>query len=390
MRRVYAAKGGHMNARWFSVVFVLSTSALIIPALSAAQTPESVIPGATQSRVASLPRIGGANRALPQFLRMRGQGATSPAAVSTPASAVQRSVQSIGDTVVATGQPSSSPRFRVVGVMPTVGQAASKPPKFNGITYNGGPIIDDANGVNVYYIWYGDWSKDTAAQTIMTDFIKHLGGSPYTTVNATYYDMETGPTGTNVVKDWVTTGIHYMGSTTDNYSQGAALTDAQVGAVIVNAVTSGALPLDHNGVYFVNTSADVTETSGFCTLYCAFHGFQPAGALGNLIGGFIGNPQRCPLACTAQDVTPNNNFAADSMVNFIAHELEESVSDPFGDAWINSDANENEDLCLFTFGKYYQLPNGSYANMKLGERHYLIQQNWVNKNGGYCALRWDD
>ena len=53
-------------------------------------------------------------------------------------------------------------------------------------------------------------------------------------------------------------------------------------------------------------------------------------------------------------------------------------------------APQDEDLCLYTYGKYYQVANGSFANMKLGKRQYLIQQNWVNKNGGDCASKWDE
>jgi hypothetical protein len=287
--------------------------------------------------------------------------------------------------------------FKRVGIMPAIGQAAaSVTRKNNGIQYHGGPILDDANGVNVYIIWYGDWSKDTAAQTIVTDFIKHLGGSTYTTVNTTYYDMEPGPTGANVVKDSVTTGIHFMSSATDNYSRGVNLTDQDVGFVLENAVYSGSLPLDHNGVYFVITSADVVETSGFCATYCAWHGWDNTATNDNLPLAFIGNSEQCPNACAQESVlpTPNDNVGADGMVNMIAHELEESVSDPFGTGWWSNGLapynGENEDMCAWTFGKTYNLPNGSYANMKLGERHYVIQQNWVNKQGGFCALRWDD
>jgi hypothetical protein len=287
--------------------------------------------------------------------------------------------------------------FERAGVMPTMGQAASSAPKDNGIQYHGGPIMDDANGVNVYFIWYGDWSKDTAAQTIVTDFIKHLGGSPYAAINTTYYDMEPGPTGTNVVKDWVTTGIHYMGSASDNYSRGVNLTDQDVGFVLENAVFGGSLPLDHNGVYVVITSADVQETSGFCTQYCAWHGWDNTATNDNLLLAFVGNPEQCPNNCAWFSVppTPNNNVGADGMVNMIAHETEEAVSDPFGTSWWSNSvgapsAGENEDLCAWTFGKTYNLPNGSYANMKLGDRQYLIQRNWVNAEGGFCALRWDD
>jgi hypothetical protein len=294
---------------------------------------------------------------------------------------------------------SAKPVFKRVGIMPTRPQAASATPKYNGITYNGGPIIDDANGVNVYYIWYGDWSKNTAAQTILTHFITHYGGSPNANINTTYYDYEVGPNGTQVVKDRVVNTVHYMGSTSDHYSFGVNLTDNDVGLVVQNAVADGRLPLDRNGVYFVLTSADVMETSGFCTSYCAFHGVQQ-GALGNLLAAFVGNPEQCPMNCTSQPVlpTPNMNVGADGMASFVAHELEESVTDPLCIAsppdsscgWINSDGSENEDLCQLTYGKTYTLPNGSFANMKLGNRQYLIQQNWVNANGGYCAKSWDE
>ena len=30
--------------------------------------------------------------------------------------------------------------------------------------------------------------------------------------------------------------------------------------------------------------------------------------------------------------------------------------------------------------------NGALANMKLGTRDFLIQRNWVNASGGYCAM----
>jgi hypothetical protein len=371
-----------MNAKRLCSVFAVSLSALIFSASSAGQTPDSAttIPTATSSGVASLPIMRAAKRALPEFLRMRSQG--------------------LAATV---GQATAGPGIRRVGVTPTIGLAATSPPKDNGIQYHGGPILDDANGVNVYIIWYGDWSKDTVAQTIVTDFISHLGGSPYAAINTTYYDMEPGPTGANVVKDWVTPGIHYMGSATDNYSRGSALVDQDLAPIVETPVLDGRLPADPNGVYFVITSADVQETSGFCTSYCAWHGWDSGASAfnnANVAVAFVGNAEtQCPYNCDWEYVppTPNNNVGADGMVNMVAHELEESVTDPFVGGWWssslpgeNQDNGENEDLCAWTWGKTYNLPNGSFANMKLGQRQYLIQQNWVNKNGGYCALRSDE
>src|SRR5690242_3307758 len=126
----------------------------------------------------------------------------------------------------------------------------------NGISYHGGPLI--LGTTNVYYIWYGNWSGNSA-NTILPAFASSVGGSPYFNINTTYY---------NGAGTHVTNSVSYQTSTTDNYSQGNVLSDAGVQAVVSSAITSGRLPKDTNAVYFVLTSADVGESSGFCTQYC--------------------------------------------------------------------------------------------------------------------------
>ena len=101
---------------------------------------------------------------------------------------------------------------------------------------------------------------------------------------------------------------------------------------------------------------------------------------------FVGNPDRCPSACEAQSTGPNGNAGADGMASIIAHELEEAVTDPDLNAWYDHRGYENADKCAWTFGTTYAAGgNGAVANMQLGSRNYLIQQNWVNAGGGYCA-----
>jgi hypothetical protein len=73
------------------------------------------------------------------------------------------------------------------------------------------------------------------------------------------------------------------------------------------------------------------------------------------------------------------------MASIIAHELEEAVTDPNLNAWYDSRGAENADKCAWTFGTTTTLPSGAKYNMTLGSRNYLIQQNWVNASGGYCA-----
>src|SRR3954463_5493895 len=250
-----------------------------------------------------------------------------------------------------------------------------KPAANNGISYHGGPII--LGTTNVYYIWYGDWSKDAPAQPILTDLAGNIGGSPYFNINTSYYN------GSN---QFISNSVHYAGATTDNYSQGPVLTDITVQSVVQSAISGGRLPLDTNGVYFVLTSPDVQEATGFGFVYCGWH------TNGTINGAdvkysFVGDPATAWMnTCADQATGPNGGGGGDAKASGVAHELEEAVTDPDLDAWYDSSGNENADKCAWTFNPTYRASNGALANMKLGTRDYLIQRNWVNASGGYCAL----
>src|SRR5262249_40630113 len=189
-----------------------------------------------------------------------------------------------------------------------------------GINYHGGPVM--LGTTNVYYIWYGNWSGNSA-MTILTDLANNIGGSPYFNINTTYYN------GSNV---HVSNSVHFVSYTTDNYSQGTSLSDAAIQTVVSSAISSGRLPKDTNAVYFVLTSADVTASSGFCTQYCGWHTHGTISG-SDIKYAFIGNPDRCPSACAAQTTSPNGNAGADGMASIISHELEEAVTDPDLNAW---------------------------------------------------------
>jgi hypothetical protein len=277
----------------------------------------------------------------------------------------------------AVQSPDIEPTGRGIGTMNKFqkGEAGKPGPSQNGINYHGGPIM--LGTVHVYYIWYGAWTGNTATG-ILTDLATSIGGSPYYNVNTTYTNGSLVP---------ITNSVAYVSSTTVGYTQGTSLTDTQIKTVVSAAITSGALPLDANGVYFVLTSADVTASSGFCTQYCGWHTHATISNT-DIKYAFIGNPDRCPSACAAQASGPNDNAGADGMASIISHELEESATDPDLNAWYDRRGNENADKCAWTFGTTYQAANGALANMKLGARDFLIQRNWVNAAGGYCALSY--
>jgi hypothetical protein len=238
------------------------------------------------------------------------------------------------------------------------------------ITYHGGPVLATPT---VYLIWYGNWNQangsDTSAgQAIIRDFLFGLNNSPYYQTNASYG----APTG--LINRSTTEYI-------DRYSQGTRLSDAAVQAVVSGAIASGELGVaDPNGVYFVLTSTDVSEKSGFCNKYCGWH---TAGTISgtNIKYAFIGNANRCLNACAAQTIGPNANAGVDGMVSVIAHELEEANTDPDPDSgWVDSKGAENADKCAWTFGANPQGPVNAQYNMTLpalsgGTRNYLVQRD---------------
>jgi hypothetical protein len=238
------------------------------------------------------------------------------------------------------------------GVTPKGAVGASQPKStYNGITYHGGPVMD--NGANVYFIWYGNWSDNTEPE-ILTYLAKHIGGTAYFNINTSYYDYNPG-----VQKDPVKNSVNFGVNIFDNYSLGTYLSDQDVGYIVCFALGACSapagyprLPVDPNGVYFVVASKDVTEQS-FSPLgpFCAWHSYGFLGTIPIKVA-FLGDSDAFPLGCQWQNPSPNNNPAADDAANMFAH--------------------------------------GSSYNLTFAQRPYHLQRLWTNGGGGYCALALDE
>lgn len=285
--------------------------------------------------------------------------------------------------VAAFGQPEVIIQHRInphsqspvhIDLAPTAGGTLAT----SALIYHGGPLIETPA---VYIIWYGNWNRNNgtdtpAGQQIIKDWALNIGGSPY-------FDLNTS----NSVSGYTITGqVSYGGETTDTGTK-TKLRDGDIANIVNNAINSNRLPYDANGVYFVVTSSNISETSGFCTRYCGWH------TAGNLTQGrvrysFVGNAARCLNACAAQSTSPNGNAGVDGAISVLSHELEEATTDPDLNAWYDSGGAENADKCAWTFGHFqYQVANGSWANMRLGTRDFLIQRN-LYKNGSnwFCMV----
>ncbi|HWZ45183.1 MAG TPA: hypothetical protein VNW97_17030 [Candidatus Saccharimonadales bacterium] len=260
----------------------------------------------------------------------------------------------------------------------------------NGINYNGGPVMK-GNPVPVYVIWYGNWngtgSNTAATRTAIEHFFATIGNSAIEKVNSTYGDT------TGNVSGNVSFGGSTIVSSTTN------LTDTSLRSTVGNAISSRALPNDPNGVYFVLTSSNINETSGFCTQYCGFHTHATLSG-SDIKYSFVGNVDRCPSGCEIQTTGPNSAATGqggiDGMANVISHELEETISDPDLNAWFDSNGQENGDKCNFNFGATSTCNSNGLCtaagtsakakfNQTFGNHDYMLQQNWRNSGGGACA-----
>lgn len=272
---------------------------------------------------------------------------------------------------------------------------AAKPSPFtvttgNGINYHNGPVMK-GNPVHTYIIWYGNWagtgSNTAATQSLIQTFLGTIGGSALELVNTTYGDTTGNVSG----------NVSFNGST--SVSSSTNLSDSGVLSQVTNAINSGRLPSDSNAVYFVLTSSNINETSGFCTQYCGWHTHATINGV-DIKYSFVGNSDRCPSGCEIQSTGPNSPASgvggADGMANVISHELEEAISDPDLNAWFDSSGQENADKCNFNFGATSTCnANGlctsagttakAKYNQTFGNHDWMLQQNWRNSGGGACA-----
>jgi hypothetical protein len=278
------------------------------------------------------------------------------------------------------------------------------------MTTNGGfPMVTT---VNVYLIWYGEWSKtgaDAAYQSLVPTLIEGLNDSAYSSVLRGY-----GATG--IIKlgkqIWINGG---GGLTDDPGSNVGPPYVSTVQSTISQAITSNSLPNDINGVYLLLTHNDVNPSWTNDGLNYAFYPPQFPWQIPGTPGYVCGYNDDRPLAGTHNikfDVIPQNSQAIngcqwgfqtpntiggtdltgklDYYLSIVAHELFESITDPqeeAGKGWWSSSSPHQQisDLCQNQVGAEYATSSGAPANEFLNGHDFLIQPTRPNANNGYCA-----
>lgn len=273
------------------------------------------------------------------------------------------------------------------------------------IFYHGGKVM--TNPIHVYLIWYGGWAgKPTTL--IIEDFIKNFSSSNWYNTNLLYYQNIISDSGLEASADadldsstlieYVSPQVFLTQEVFMPYQYGTSLSQPDIQEIVFKKILSKELPLDPDGLYLVITDKNVSQhwmLQSFCNDYCGWHYYETYKNV-SIKYGFVGDVEKCPDDCSNKisylslnyNHSPNDDWSADGMVSIIAHELSEMITDPELNAWTDAFYNENSDKCIWQYKGVYETSNHSAANVKIGDKEYLIQANWMlYADGGQgCSL----
>ena len=265
-----------------------------------------------------------------------------------------------------------------------------------GISYHGGPVLQAQTNVAAVY-WApttiyaggpapGSNGSGSGDASNVGYFLNHIGGSPYFNINTTY----TNSAGT-AIRNVVNYTQYWANNVYSVPSGTKRVTDATMLAMLQYAFANGKLTYDPNTLYAIFTQGSVNLGGGFGTQYCAYHSWGNVtvnGVSRQVLYAAMPDAGAKPSACSNGTPSPNSDPHADAVISVLVHEVEETTTDMNGNAWYDSVGNENADKCAWNFGTTFTTANGGVANVTLGTKSFLIQQNWINSGSGGCRLSW--
>ena len=275
----------------------------------------------------------------------------------------------------------------------------SRPGTGTGIYYHGGPVLQAGTNVVAIY-WasgriynsaplpavlptaHGPGSGDVS---LIGDFLRGLGGSLYFGINSTYKDGAGIPIQNSV------TYTAYWANAANAPGPSQTVSDAQMIAMLQSGFNSGALTYDPSTLYLIFSASTANLGGGFGSQYCGYHTHGTvtvSGVSRTALYSAMPYDYAYPGVCTNGTAAANGTLdpGADGEVSVLAHEIEETTTDMMGNAWYDSRGYENADKCAWNFGTTYTTANRGTANVNLGGKDFLVQQNWKNSGLGGCFM----
>jgi len=327
----------------------------------------------------------------------------------------------------------------IFGMIPPVqigsnGAVTNQAPASGSLYYNGGPVMT-TNTVYAIYWQPPGYQLPAGYANNINQYFKDLqatsGKNTNTYVNATqYYQQSNGST--QYIQNKTTFGGAAIdtdplpaldpvncpdtpvaadnGGTNPPSTTAGCVTDQQVQQEISAVVKQHGWPTSNNTEFFMYTAPNigtcfpatvsaeengvlVNVTAPLCSFsyFCAYHSayFDSTVSPNNQIiyanMPFDAQTAGNPLTCDVQSY-PNGN-PSDPEISTTSHEHNESITDPFGTGWWDSNPNdsaagdENGDMCAYDFGNLYG-PDGAQYDQTINGHHYLMQLEWDNTTNG--------
>jgi hypothetical protein len=277
------------------------------------------------------------------------------------------------------------------------------------IKYFGGDVINSQKIVAIYYSAgqvYSNGPKPgtsgagTKDRSLVGHFLNNLGGSPYWNINSTYYDV----VGKN--QNFISNTMVYSSFWAPNANApapGDVVTADDMVYLIETGFANNTLTYDPNTLYMVFTGPGVNLGGGFSSSnlqYCAWHSgywFEKGGPIVQFAAMPYdadfnpAHPSANGYICTYLTKGPNGDLGADATVSAMAHETEETATDPvslthnpYFVGWYDVFGAENADKCAYRYGPTLAVNESDYWNMTIGGKPFLVQQNWTNISPQGC------
>ena len=258
-----------------------------------------------------------------------------------------------------------------------VGGAAAAP-----ITCHG-TCITMTGSISLIPVWVGAWAPGdiTTWNSILGNIVTSLGSGVSNPISAAGHVLNTNSL-YFTTKAKAVPSLRWVTNTAVTAPTATSVSDANVATDINSFISTHPtiVPAGTSPIYIYIGAKSTRLTSGFGTKYCGWHTYGTTSSLKNVqyiaIQDFTSTYYN---ACSAQLVSPNNSVSLDAMASVLTHEIDETITDPFLNAWYDSVGSENADKCAWTFGTTSTVGTAKY-NVTLGSIKYLIQQNWLANN----------
>ncbi|HEX2591611.1 MAG TPA: hypothetical protein VHL34_08955 [Rhizomicrobium sp.] len=319
--------------------------------------------------------------------------------------------------VTATAQPVPPPKasnltlmnddgVTAVHIFPTVQKAQElglirsttstrTPPPVTSLTYHaGGSVMQPL--VNFYVIyWMPNKLQDGTTTGISTTYkqiqnamVGGYGGHSLSSINTQYYQTIGGHTsyvtGNGVLAaTYIDKGAYPASGCTSTARPNNCITDAQLQTEIQRVMTLNGWTGGMDKMFLVFTSTgegscfNASSTTCAYTAYCAYHSYFTPPSGPNVI--YSNEPYGDQTVCFGDGTSPHNFLDAEAATTAASHEISEAITDPFLNAWYDTDGNENGDKCAYNYGKNHW--NAGKANQKWNGEYFELQMEWNNHTG---------